>query len=96
LDEATANLDPLTEREIMEAIRRLMAGRTTLIVTHRLVGLEAADEILVLQGGRVVERGRHRGLLQTGGIYHHMWERQNQVLEEEPGDLAGAARPPNP
>jgi ATP-binding cassette subfamily C protein CydC len=96
LDEATANLDPLTEREIMEAIRRLMARRSTLIVTHRLVGLETADEILVLQGGRVVERGRHYELLQTGEIYRHMWELQSRAVEEDWGDLAGAKRPPNP
>jgi thiol reductant ABC exporter CydC subunit len=96
LDEATANLDPLTEREIMGAIRRLMAGRSTLIVTHRLAGLETVDEILVLQGGRVVERGRHHELLRTGEIYRHMWELQNRALEGDWEDLAGALRPPNP
>ncbi len=96
LDEATANLDPLTEREIMEAIRRLMAGRSTLIVTHRLVGLETVDEILVMQGGRVVERGRHHELTQTGEIYRHMWELQSRAVEETWGDLAGVSRPPNP
>ncbi len=96
LDEATANLDPLTEREVMETIRRLMAGRSTLIITHRLVGLEKADEILVLQGGRVMERGRHYELLQTGEIYRHMWELQSRAVEEDWRDLAGALRPPNP
>jgi ATP-binding cassette, subfamily C, bacterial CydC len=96
LDEATANLDPLTEREIMGAIRRLTAGRSTLIVTHRLVGLEMADEILVLQGGRVAERGRHDELLRTGEIYRHMWDLQSRAIEEDWGDLAGATRPPNP
>jgi thiol reductant ABC exporter CydC subunit len=96
LDEATANLDPLTEREIMEAIRRLTAGRGTLIVTHRLVGLEMADEILVLQGGRVAERGRHDELLRTGEIYRHMWDLQSRAIEEDWGDLAGATRPQNP
>ena len=96
LDEATANLDPLTEREVMKAMRRLMAGRTTLIVTHRLVGLEAAGEILVLQAGQVVERGRHHELLQTGEIYRHMWELQNRAVEEDYGDWAGALRSPNP
>jgi ATP-binding cassette subfamily C protein CydC len=80
----------------MEAIRHLMAGRSTLIVTHRLVGLESADEILVLQGGRVVERGRHHELLQTGEIYRHMWELQNRAFEEDWADLAGVLRPPNP
>jgi thiol reductant ABC exporter CydC subunit len=80
LDEATANLDSLTERDVMAAIHALMSGRTTLIITHRLVGLEVADEILVLQAGRVVERGRHHDLIQLGGLYHRMWELQNQVL----------------
>jgi len=80
LDEATANLDPLTEREVMEAIYDLMVGRTTVIITHRLVGLEVADEILVLQAGKVVERGRHHDLIQMGGLYRRMWELQNQVL----------------
>jgi thiol reductant ABC exporter CydC subunit len=96
LDEATANLDTLTEHEIMEAIRRLMAGRSTLIVTHRLVGLETVDEILVLQGGRVVERGRHCELVQTGKIYRHMWELQSRAVVEDWGGLAGATHPPNP
>jgi len=80
LDEATANLDPVTEREVMAAIHTLMAGRTTLIITHRLVGLEVADHILVLQAGRVVERGRHGELLRAGGLYRRLWERQQQVL----------------
>lgn len=79
LDEATANLDALTERDVMQTIYALMEGRTTLIITHRLVGLAAVDEILVLKGGRVVERGRHHDLLQAKGLYRHMWELQNQV-----------------
>jgi ATP-binding cassette subfamily C protein CydC len=80
LDEPTANLDALTERQILEALGALMAQRTSLIVTHRLVELEAADEILVLRAGRVVERGRHADLLQMGGLYRRMWALQNQVL----------------
>jgi ATP-binding cassette subfamily C protein CydC len=80
LDEPTANLDALTERAVMESLRSLMVGRTTLIVTHSLVGLEAADAILVLQSGRVVQRGRHSELLQAAGPYRRMWELQAQVL----------------
>ena len=57
-----------------------MAQRTSLIATHRLVGLDAADEILVLRAGRVVERGRHADLVQMGGLYWRMWALQNQVL----------------
>ena len=80
LDEPTANLDALTEREVLASVRALMAGRTVLIVTHRLVGLEDADEILVLRSGRIVERGRHRELLAVNGLYHRMWEIQTQAL----------------
>jgi thiol reductant ABC exporter CydC subunit len=81
LDEATANLDPVTEREVIQCIRELMQGRTTLIITHRLVGLEDADEILVLQSARVIERGRHAELIQASGLYRRMWDLQNQVLD---------------
>jgi len=56
-----------------------MASKTVLIITHRLVGLEAVDEILVLQAGHIVERGRHHELLQMGGLYRRMWELENQV-----------------
>ena len=80
LDEPTANLDALTERKVMASLQALMAGRTTLLITHRLVGLEAADEILVLREGRIVERGRHHELLQVGGVYYRMWELQKQNL----------------
>jgi ABC-type multidrug transport system fused ATPase/permease subunit len=80
LDEATANLDPITERDVIQSIRELMRGRATLIITHRLVGLQDADEILVLQAGRVVERGRHDDLLKADGLYRRMWDVQNQAL----------------
>jgi thiol reductant ABC exporter CydC subunit len=84
LDEATANLDPVTEREVMEAVRELTACHTTLIITHRLVGLEDADEIIVLDAGRIVERGRHTALIERGGVYRRMWELQQgaMVLED--------------
>ena len=83
LDEPTANLDTLTEREVLRAIHTLMEGRATLLITHRLVGMEWMDEILVLRGGRVIERGRHAGLLARGGEYCRMWELQNQALRED-------------
>jgi ABC-type transport system involved in Fe-S cluster assembly fused permease/ATPase subunit len=56
----------------------LMAGRTTLIITHRLIGLERADEILVLDRGRIIERGRHEALLRRAGAYRRMWELRRQ------------------
>ena len=80
LDEPTANLDALTEREVMAALQSLMVGRTSLVVTHRLMGLEEVDEILVLRDGRVVERGRHHDLVQMGGLYRRMWDLQRQTL----------------
>jgi len=84
LDEPTANLDALTEREVLHAIKVLMAGCATLTITHRLVGLEEMDEILVLQAGRIVERGTHVQLLHTGGLYRRLWELQSEALAEQP------------
>ncbi|MCZ7542196.1 MAG: thiol reductant ABC exporter subunit CydC [Anaerolineae bacterium] len=81
-DEATANLDAQTEREIMHTLQSAMAGRAALIITHRLVGLEAADEILVLRAGRVVQRGRHAALIEDEGLYRRLWTQQNRVLAE--------------
>lgn len=78
-DEATANLDPITERELWRAVEPLFADRVVMIITHRLVGLERADEIIVLNHGRVIERGTHAALLQRDGVYRRMWLRQ-QVL----------------
>jgi thiol reductant ABC exporter CydC subunit len=89
LDEATADLDPQTERHLIRALQGLMPSKTVLIITHRLVGLEVVDEILVLQTGRIVERGRHRELLQMGGLYRRMWELQNQVLSSVSPGISG-------
>ena len=76
LDEPTVNLDAITERAVLQAIHRLRQGRTTLLVTHRLIEMETADEILVLQEGQVVESGTHSQLLQEEGLYWHMWRQQ--------------------
>jgi ABC-type multidrug transport system fused ATPase/permease subunit len=80
LDEATAHLDPLVEIEVMRDIQRLMTGRATLLITHRLLGLEAIDEILVMQAGRIVERGQHPELIQARGVYYDLWTLQQQAL----------------
>ncbi|MBI5566018.1 MAG: thiol reductant ABC exporter subunit CydD [Chloroflexi bacterium] len=77
-DEATANLDSVTERKVWQALRALMADRAVLIVTHRLIGLEEADEIIVLQQGCIVERGRHAALIDRAGVYYRLWLRQQQ------------------
>ena len=81
LDEVTANLDALTERSIMDALHRLMEGRTTLLLTHRLVDLEKMDEILVLHSGQIIERGRHDELIHSRGVYYRSWSLQQQMLE---------------
>jgi len=65
---------------LWQAIRSLMRGRTTLVITHRLTGLELMDEILVLDKGQVVERGRHEALLRRNGLYRCLWELQQGVL----------------
>jgi ATP-binding cassette subfamily C protein CydC len=80
LDEATANLDAVTEQAILNALDTLTAGRTTLAITHRLAGLDRADSIIVLDQGRVVERGTHADLLAQAGLYHRLWELQGQLL----------------
>jgi ATP-binding cassette subfamily C protein CydCD len=84
LDEATANLDALTERKVLQAIYRWSAGRALLTITNRLAGMEWMDEILILDGGRVVERGKHAELLAAGGMYSRLWELQNLFLPEDP------------
>lgn len=69
LDEATSALDNDTERELQGALARLTRGRTTLTIAHRLTTLADADEVVILEGGRVVERGTHDSLLEFGGRY---------------------------
>jgi ATP-binding cassette subfamily B protein len=79
LDEATSALDSFTEREIQAALSRVSEGRTTLIIAHRLSTVVHADEILVLDKGVIVERGRHEELLTLGGLYAGLWSRQREV-----------------
>jgi ATP-binding cassette, subfamily C, bacterial CydC len=80
LDEPTANLDPITERGLLDTTYELMRDRATLVVTHRLVRMEEMDEILVLDSGRIVERGTHGELVLAGGLYHEMLETQRDML----------------
>ena len=79
-DEATSALDSETEHRIQRNLETALRGPTTLIIAHRLATIVQADEILVLSGGRVAERGRHERLLALGGIYAQMWERQRSPL----------------
>ena len=76
LDEATAALDADSESAVQSAMAELVAGRTVLVIAHRLHTIAGADQILVLDGGRIVERGRHDELLAQGGRYSRMWQAQ--------------------
>ena len=80
LDEPTANLDPLIERELLETLFEILKNKTALLVTHRLVGLKNVDQILVLHQGRIVERGTEGELLSKDGFYREMWALQNRIL----------------
>ena len=75
LDEATSALDNESEGLVQEALERLMVGRTTIVIAHRLTTVEGADTIVVLDGGRVVEQGTHAALLARGGLYHRLYTR---------------------
>jgi len=76
LDEATSALDPVSERLVQEAIERLMQDRTVLVIAHRLSTVRHADEIVVLDDGRVIERGDHTALYQAGGLYRRLYDLQ--------------------
>jgi len=82
-DEATSALDSRTEKEIQKSLAEVSADRTTLMIAHRLSTVIDADEILVLEDGRVVERGRHGELLVKGGVYSAMWARQQEAAAVE-------------
>lgn len=82
-DEATSALDSKTEKAIQAQIERAATGRTALVIAHRLSTVMDADEIIVLDQGRIVERGRHNALLAKGGDYARMWTLQQQEAEEE-------------
>lgn len=83
LDEPTANLDPQAEKHILSTIFETMRAKTFILITHRLVGLEHMDQILVMDQGQIVERGTHRELLAHKGLYHRLWEIQNQILSDQ-------------
>ncbi|MHB2020403.1 MAG: ABC transporter ATP-binding protein [Candidatus Xenobia bacterium] len=78
LDEATSNLDQQAEQEVQEALERLMKGRTTFVIAHRLQTIRRADRILVVSHGRVVEQGRHEELMEMRGLYRLLYEAQRE------------------
>jgi thiol reductant ABC exporter CydC subunit len=96
LDEPTSHLDPTTEREVLAAIVRAGEGRATLLVTHRLVGLESFDEVAVMERGRIVERGRAAQLREAGGRFARLLALQSAsalLAGESPSDAEGGDTP---
>ena len=83
LDEATSALDTQTEREIQSSLDMVSRNRTTLVIAHRLSTVISADEIIVLKGGEIAERGTHKALLRKKGLYAEMWNRQREATEAE-------------
>jgi ATP-binding cassette subfamily B multidrug efflux pump len=86
LDEATANIDSFTELEIQQALRALFAGRTCLVIAHRLATIRDADEIIVLQQGEIVEQGPHDRLIANGGLYARLYASSHGSFDDLPGE----------
>jgi ABC-type transport system involved in Fe-S cluster assembly fused permease/ATPase subunit len=97
LDEATSALDSHTEREIQDALEKVSRNRTSLVIAHRLSTIVGADEIIVLDQGKIAERGTHSELLAANGLYASMWNRQREAQEarEKLALIADESRAPN-
>jgi ATP-binding cassette subfamily C protein CydC len=93
LDEPTANLDVLTEARVLDRLHEFAQGRTSLWITHRLVGMQRVDAILVLEHGRIVEQGTHASLLAAGGLYRRLWDLQNRARLGRPSSLQPTDNP---
>ena len=103
LDEATSSLDSESEALIQEGLRYLMRGRTTFVIAHRLSTIRRAEQILVVEGGRIIERGNHASLYAAAGRYYDLYTKQHEVEsnlflapgegsgESEDGDAASAS-----
>ena len=93
-DEATSALDSHAEQAIQAELERIAKQRTTLVIAHRLSTIVDADEILVMDHGRIVERGSHRVLLERGGIYAQMWALQQREREQDREVMQVSSRAP--
>jgi ATP-binding cassette subfamily B protein/subfamily B ATP-binding cassette protein MsbA len=82
LDEATANVDTHTEKLIQRALDTMLKGRTSFVIAHRLSTIRSADQILVLDAGEIVERGTHTQLMQNGGLYRRLYEKQYGLIKD--------------
>ena len=82
LDEATSSLDSAAEQSVLNALKTAMKGRTTFSIAHRLSTIQNADEILVLQEGKITERGNHASLIQSKGLYFTLYQAQNHSKSE--------------
>ncbi len=83
LDEATSALDSHTEQDIQAALEQISKDRTTIVIAHRLSTVVGADEIIVLEKGEIIERGKHEALIAAEGAYYAMWQRQQEATEAE-------------
>ncbi len=83
LDEATSSVDTRTELQIQEALLHLMTGRTAFVIAHRLSTIKQADQVLVIENGRVLERGTHNSLLEMRGFYYNLYMSQYQKTENQ-------------
>jgi len=93
LDEPTSSIDSRTEGVILDALDRLMVGRTTVIIAHRLSTIRHADEILVVNDGRIVQRGRHEDLVEREGLYQDLWNAQIRERSQHRPDRSPTAGP---
>ena len=84
LDEATSALDSESEMLVQRALQRLMAGRTTVVIAHRLTTIQEADRIFVLNKGRIIEEGTHTALMQRDGLYRHLYTLRMVEWETDP------------